>query len=158
MNWKKVKLLFSVLDLREHLICILATITGLRPGEIFALQWRHFHNDYLDIQQRIYRGEIDTPKTRYSERKVPFQGVYVQNWSSVAVSPSTRSPMHGVPIGDSQDSCNQGQLLEATHTASIGGGRIGMGELPDHASHSRFPDAGVGCGPEGGFRSTGEHS
>ena len=88
MNWKEVKLLFSVLDLREHLICILATITGLRPGEIFALQWRHVLDDYLDIQQRIYRGALDTPKTRFSIRKVALSGdltAELEQWRSVSI-------------------------------------------------------------------------
>ena len=88
MDWKEVKLLFSVLDLREHLICMLALIAGLRPGEIFALQWKHVHNDYLNIQQRIYRGEIDTPKTRYSERKVALSeglGAMLEQWHSVSI-------------------------------------------------------------------------
>ena len=55
MTFKEVKLLFSVQGLRETLICMLAVIGGLRPGEIFALQWRHVSKDFLKIQQRVYR-------------------------------------------------------------------------------------------------------
>jgi len=68
MTWRNVKLLFSVLGPRERLIAMLAVIGGLRPGEIFALQWRHVRPDDLDIQQRIYRGKIDTPKSSRSVR------------------------------------------------------------------------------------------
>ena len=92
MSWKEVKLLLSVLDLREHLICILAIISGLRPGEIFALQWQHLHKDHLNIQQRLYRGEIDTPKTRHSVRKVALsEGLRskLEEWRSVSID--TRS-------------------------------------------------------------------
>ena len=41
LKWKEVKLLFSVLESRERLIAMLAVIAGMRPGEIFALQWKH---------------------------------------------------------------------------------------------------------------------
>ncbi len=70
MSWEDVRLLFSVLGLRERVIAMLATIGGLRPGEIFALQWKHVRDDHIDIQQRIYRGKVDTPKTRHSVRRV----------------------------------------------------------------------------------------
>ena len=70
MSKTDVTLLLSVLPLRERLIAMLATIAGLRPGEIFGLCWRHVKADHLDIQQRIYRGSLDTPKTRHSIRKV----------------------------------------------------------------------------------------
>jgi len=70
MSLEQVNLLFAVLGLRERLIAMLATIGGLRPGEIFALQWKHVRDCHIDIQQRIYRGKVDTPKTRHSVRKV----------------------------------------------------------------------------------------
>jgi integrase len=69
MSWEDVRLVFSVLGLRERLIARLAIIGGLRPGEIFALQWKHVRDDHIDIQQRIYRGEVDTPKTSHSVRR-----------------------------------------------------------------------------------------
>ena len=69
MSWEDVKLLFSVLGLRERLIAKLAIIGGLRPGEIFALQWKHVQDDHINIQQRIYKGKVDTPKTRRSVRR-----------------------------------------------------------------------------------------
>ena len=40
----------------------------MRPGEILALQRRHVASDCskLSIEQRLYRGDIDTPKTDVS--------------------------------------------------------------------------------------------
>ena len=49
---------------------MLAFIVGLRPGEIFALKWDRVRDDHLDIQQRVYRGKLDSPKTTYSVRRV----------------------------------------------------------------------------------------
>jgi len=38
-------------------------VAGMRPGEIFGLTWGHVGTDYADIRQRVYRGQIDCPKT-----------------------------------------------------------------------------------------------
>ena len=61
--------MFSVLDLRERLIVELAVVAGMRPGEIFGLTWERVGPDYADIMQRVYRGDIDSPKTRQSTRE-----------------------------------------------------------------------------------------
>ena len=63
MTWDDVKLLFSTLKSRELLICMLATIAGMRPGEIFGLKWKNVESGSMNIEQRIYRGSIDSPKT-----------------------------------------------------------------------------------------------
>ncbi len=70
MSREQVRLVFSILDLRERLVCMLAVIGGMRPGEIFGLKWRHVNADHLEIEQRLYRGQIDTPKTMQSVRSV----------------------------------------------------------------------------------------
>lgn len=72
MTWQDVKKLFSVLNARELLVCMLATIAGMRPGEIFALKWKHIESDHIEIEQRLYRGIIDSPKTNQSRRSVAF--------------------------------------------------------------------------------------
>src|SRR5262249_41883008 len=47
----------------------LATLAGMRPGEIFGLTWQHVRADHADIRQRVYRGDIDRPKTTHSMRR-----------------------------------------------------------------------------------------
>ncbi len=42
----------------------------MRPGEIFGLKWEHVKEDHIRVQQRIYRGKIDSPKTTRSVREV----------------------------------------------------------------------------------------
>lgn len=68
MKSEEVSKCFAVLDLRERLIVQLAIIAGMRPGEIFGLTWARVGSDYADIRQRVYRGQIDTPKTVQSVR------------------------------------------------------------------------------------------
>ena len=72
MSKEEVEIYVNALELRERVIAQLAIICGMRPGEILALQRRHIANDCkkLTIDQRLYRGDIDTPKTHKSTRTV----------------------------------------------------------------------------------------
>lgn len=72
MNKEEVEQYISTLDQRERVIAYLAIFVGMRPGEILALQRRHIGADCREviIDQRIYRGDIDTPKTDNSARTV----------------------------------------------------------------------------------------
>ena len=68
------------------------TIVGMRPGEIFALQWRHYRGSSITVDQRVYRGEIDTPKTVKSVREVALsRGVQslMEQWLQFA--PATKT-------------------------------------------------------------------
>ncbi len=68
MSMDEVRQLFAVLDVRERLIAKLAILAGMRPGEIFALKWSRLGCEYADIRQRIYRGDVDSPKSARSIR------------------------------------------------------------------------------------------
>ena len=68
MTIEEVRQMLSVLDLRERLIAGLGLIAGMRPGEIFGLKWARVEPDYIDIRQRVYRGDLDSPKSVRSVR------------------------------------------------------------------------------------------
>ena len=88
MNLEEVKQCLEVLDLRERLIVKLATIAGMRPGEIFGLTWGRISDTCAEIVQRVYRGDIDTPKTYQSVRKAALScslAAEVEAWRQVAV-------------------------------------------------------------------------
>ena len=61
MTWAEVRLLLSVLDVRETAVCMLATVAGMPPGEIFGLKWRHVRADHIQIEQRFCTGDRSTP-------------------------------------------------------------------------------------------------
>ncbi len=92
MTIEEVRTLFAVLlTPREQLIARLAVLAGMRPGEIFALTWKRLEAEYADIQQRVYRGEIDSPKSSYSVRWAALSDgllAAVREWRSLAVDPS----------------------------------------------------------------------
>jgi integrase len=66
MTTEEVKQILTVLEIREQLIARFAIYAGMRPGEIFALKWGRLEGQYADIQQRVYRGDIDSPKSWHS--------------------------------------------------------------------------------------------
>jgi integrase len=88
MTGKEVEQLISTLDERERVIAHLAVFGGIRPGEILALQRKHVSKDCGEvvIEQRLYRGDIDTPKTNSSVRTVaiPSHTAYqLREWMTV---------------------------------------------------------------------------
>ncbi len=64
MTVAQIRLALSVLDLRERLIFKMAVFLGLRPGEILALRVGKINENSLLIDQRAYKGNLDTPKGR----------------------------------------------------------------------------------------------
>lgn len=70
LNMKEVKKVFKVLELRERLIVKFAVLGGMRPGEIFALRRGGVRSTCAEVKERLYRGDIDTPKTDKSVRFV----------------------------------------------------------------------------------------
>jgi integrase len=79
MTFDQVRLFLSVLPLRERVIGGLAVLAGMRPGEIFGLTRGKVEHQYADIEQRVYRGEIGTPKTFRSKRWAAF-GSNLKSW------------------------------------------------------------------------------
>jgi integrase len=81
----EVPTLLGALEFRERVIAHLAIFVGLRPGEILALQRRHIKDDAtrIVIEQRIYAGDIDDPKTGSSKRTVavpPTTAILLREW------------------------------------------------------------------------------
>ena len=73
-NEEQVKLLLNNADgfFRNYLA--IAFYTGMRPGEIMALTLSDIHLDemYIDVNKRLKKGNIGTPKTKSGIRKVPI--------------------------------------------------------------------------------------
>jgi integrase len=57
-------------DRRMQMLTILFAATGLRAGELFGLEVRHFDGFRLRIEQAALDGVIQTPKTENSYRHV----------------------------------------------------------------------------------------
>ena len=68
-GYYEVKKACNALQLRERLIVKMSVLTGMRPGEILGLRRGHVALTQASISQRVYQGDIDTPKTDKSKRK-----------------------------------------------------------------------------------------
>jgi len=90
MNPEDVQKCFAVLESRERLIAKFAILAGLRPGEILGLKWGHVFDGHVDIRQRVYRGQIDTPKSTRSFRKAALPAglmLEIQAWRTFSLNP-----------------------------------------------------------------------
>lgn len=52
--------------------------TGLRIGEAVAVKWSDFSGNVLTVSRRSYNGDIDTVKSRKSQRKLPVDSNLLQ--------------------------------------------------------------------------------
>lgn len=94
MTYEEVQKCFSALEQRERLIAKFAILAGLRPGETFALKWGHIQKDHVLIQQRIYRGKIDSPKSSHSVRKAALAAGLIEEikqWREISLNPNADS-------------------------------------------------------------------
>jgi len=51
-------------------LIIFGAYSGMRPGELFALEWTDidFKANRIDVQRRLYRGRLDIPKSNKARR------------------------------------------------------------------------------------------
>ena len=90
MTGTEVAIALDAVKFREKLILGLAIFGGFRPGEILGLQRKHIAGDAdeIEVQQRVYRGELDNPKTDASTRTAavpPKTAALLRHWLEMAV-------------------------------------------------------------------------
>ncbi len=62
--------MLEALELRERLIARFAIFEGMRPSEILGLQRQDLDIDSVWVRRRIFKSNVDTPKTDRSARRV----------------------------------------------------------------------------------------
>ena len=62
----EINKLLACLHGRDHLIAHLFIACGFRPGELFVLRWDDWEPGLLRVDESVWRGEIDDPKTKTS--------------------------------------------------------------------------------------------
>lgn len=68
-----------------RVIVCLAGLGGLRRGELAALRWDDFQSRTVVVDEAVYRGALDTPKSLKSKRTVTIPVIavkLVENWRS----------------------------------------------------------------------------
>jgi integrase len=92
MSVEEVQVALESVELREQVLLYLAIFSGFRPGEMLGLQRMHVSGNAssVHVRQRVYRGEIDEPKTEPSKREVaipPRTAELLREWMDSAVDP-----------------------------------------------------------------------
>lgn len=77
--------LFAELGLRERALVLLAASTGLRRGELLALQWQDvgFEEKTLNVRKSIWHQHLGPVKTEESEKVMPLDQemiAYLERW------------------------------------------------------------------------------
>jgi len=87
---EEVNTYLGVFDLREKLISQLAIFEGLRPGEILALRWKALAGDIIQVQERIYKRVLNTPKNGKTREGAISDGTLtlIREWTELAEDPS----------------------------------------------------------------------
>jgi integrase len=125
LTLNEVRRLFSALDVRERLIAKLAVLAGMRPGEIFGLKWSLLEKDFADIQQRVYRGDVDSPKTVRSVRLAALSDgllALVHEWRSLSLDTRPDAwvfPSENLKTPLSKDNCWRRSFLPKLQPESL---------------------------------------
>ena len=83
MTKEQIRTALDTLDSRERLVFRMAVFNGMRPGEILAIRLGNINGNSVHIDQRVYKGNMDTPKGRKGKRTA----------RTVGLSPSTVSEL-----------------------------------------------------------------
>ena len=134
---EQAAILIGALELREKVIVRLATWEGMRPGEILALQMGDLDDDSVWVRRRVYKGDIDEPKTKRSTRRVAL------TVGTLAMLDQWKLRLLGSPAGNvdlrlrERNADEAGQYLAEVHVPEAEAGWSGMGNIPGHAADVR---------------------
>ena len=80
LTMDEVRSLITASEEPVRTIVMLATMTGLRIGEILALRWGRINlpAGTLRVEETCYHGRFGTPKTKASRRELPLPPAVVQ--------------------------------------------------------------------------------
>jgi integrase len=92
MSAEEIRIAVAAVEPRQQVLLSMAIFAGFRPGELLGLQRHHVMPDasVVSVKQRVYRGDIDDPKTRPSTREVaipPRTAELLRAWMESAVGP-----------------------------------------------------------------------
>lgn len=71
---EQLRLLLGRLPEPSRSLVLLLMLTGMRIGELLALRWRNVDllNGLLQVEETVYDGHFDEPKSRHSVRLIPL--------------------------------------------------------------------------------------
>jgi integrase len=120
----QLRALLAALRGRDRLVVMFAGLMALRPGEVFGLDWSNYNGGNIAIVRRVYRGELDSPKTPGSVAVLPVPMVLRAELDKykASLSPAKQigfifATKHGTPV--SRDNFSTRTLGPASGVAQI---------------------------------------
>jgi integrase len=94
LSLDEVRRLITACNEPTRTVVLLATMTGLRIGEILALRWRriNFFGETLTVAKTCFMGHFGPPKTRASRREIPLSPAVVEALKAHYSRSANRSP------------------------------------------------------------------
>jgi len=94
LNADEVKRLIVACNEPTRTIVLIATMAGLRIGEILALRWKriNFIDETLVVAETCFMGRFGSPKTHASRREVPLSRAVVEALSAQYSRSANQSP------------------------------------------------------------------
>lgn len=91
MTREEVRRCLEAFTGRASLVMKLAILVGLRPGEIFALRCGSIGEGSIRVCERVYRGDLDSPKSKQSLRDAATPEQLIEEirfWMQILRDPS----------------------------------------------------------------------
>jgi integrase len=79
-------------------LVLFLAVTGLRVGEAIAIKWSDFDGDVLHVSRRIYEGQVDSPKTKSSNRNLPIPPALLSRMRTLGGSEWVFRATNGSPV------------------------------------------------------------
>jgi len=72
LNPEEIRLFLDNVSKEHYALFLTAVMTGMRRGELLALQWGDidWHSNQISVRRSIFRGEFITPKSKNSIRRI----------------------------------------------------------------------------------------
>ncbi|WP_109488934.1 tyrosine-type recombinase/integrase [Occallatibacter savannae] len=74
LTFQQIKAVIEHLPEPTRTIVTLIVFGSMRVGEALALRWNDILEDCIVIDERLYDGDLDDPKTINGKREIPFDG------------------------------------------------------------------------------------
>jgi integrase len=72
--------------------------SGLRIGEALAIRWTDFKNNVLHITRRLFDGDVDSVKSKRSERKLPIDPILMARMEKLGKGEWVFRSRTGTPV------------------------------------------------------------
>ena len=88
LNPQEIRVFLDNVRPQYYALFLTAVLTGMRRGELLALQWRDidWRSSLISVRRSLYRGEFVSPKSRNSVRRIVMSPILVRTLCNHRVS------------------------------------------------------------------------